>query len=135
LNNFNLKPSGEIDLHYEIMKSFDTDFFVVHLHPTYIISAIYYGLNLPDLVKEFPELRRYIRVADNTDSVLLLIKDLAKQCKNNLLFNDNSQSFDFDIVCIPNHGIVSVGKSIFEAYEHIERLVHISRIVLSSYKK
>ena len=134
LNNFNLKPSGEIELHYEILNSVTMEFFVVHLHPTYIISAMYSGLNLPDLVKDFPELSRYTKVANNTDLVLPLSKDLAEQCKTNLSYNNESQNFNFDIVGIPNHGVVSIGKSIFEAYEHIERLEHISKIVLSSNK-
>ena len=38
INNHNLKPSGEIELHYEILKSINKDICVVHLHPTYSIA-------------------------------------------------------------------------------------------------
>ena len=134
LNNFHLKPSGEIEMHYEIMKPVSKEICVIHLHPTYIISAMYSGLNLSDLAIEFPELSRYTKVANNTGLVSPLSKDLAEQCKKNLSLDKKIQGYKFDIVGIPNHGIVSIGDSAFNAYEHVERLEHISKIVLSSKK-
>lgn len=134
LNNFNLKPSGEIELHYEIIKCVDKELFVVHLHPTNIISIMYSGINLFDLAREFPELSRYTKVANNTGLVPPLSIDLAEQCKKNLSFNNKTGCFDCDIVGIPNHGIVSIGSTVFDAFEHVERLEHISQIVLSSKK-
>ena len=86
LNNFDKKPSGEIELHYEILKSFKKDICVIHLHPTYTISAMYAGLNLSTLAKSFPELSRYTKVANNTENVPPLSKDLALQCNSKLQF-------------------------------------------------
>ena len=135
INNFNLKPSGEIELHYEILKSIKADICVVHLHPTYTISAMYAGFNLPELAKSFPELSRYTNVADNTENVPPLSKKLAIQCSSNLLFDNSIYKFTNNIVGIPNHGVVSIGNNVYEAFEHIERLEHIAKIVMLSKNK
>ena len=132
LNNFDKKPSGEIELHYEILKSFKKDICVIHLHPTYTISAMYAGLNLSTLAKSFPELSRYTQVANNTENVPPLSKDLAFQCKSKLQFNSDRHEYTNDIVGIPNHGIVSIGSDGYDALEHVERVEHIANIVLLS---
>jgi len=45
----------------------------------------------------------------------------------------NSRGFiDYDIVGIKGHGVVSIDTSPWRAMEHIERLEHICKIVLSS---
>tara|TARA_B110000008_G_scaffold271325_1_gene302643 strand:- start:62 stop:670 length:609 start_codon:yes stop_codon:yes gene_type:complete len=132
LNNFNQKPSGEIELHYEILKSTKKDTCVIHLHPTHIISAMYAGFNLSTLTTSFPELSRYTQVANNTENVPPLSKDLALQCKSMLQFDNERYEFANDIVGIPNHGTVSLGSNAYDAYEHVERLEHIATIVLLS---
>jgi L-fuculose-phosphate aldolase len=59
----NLKPSGEIPLHYGLQRQIDTDVRVVlHFHPTYTVAAMYAGIELSSLMKEFPELGRYTKV-------------------------------------------------------------------------
>ena len=131
LNNKNLKPSGEINLHLEILKSVKKELCVIHLHPTYTIAAMYSGLNLSSIASEFPELSRYTRVASNTKKVPPLSEELAVECKNNLIFDQLNDYYKYDIVGIPFHGVVSIGQTIYHAYEHIERLEHISKIVLS----
>ena len=132
LNNFDQNPSGEIELHYEILKSIKNDICVIHLHPTYIISAMYAGLNLSALALSFPELSRYTQVADNTKNVPPLSKDLALECKSMLQFDNRRCEFINDIVGIPNHGTVSIGSNPYDAFEHVERLEHIATIVLLS---
>ena len=135
ISNFSLKPSGEIELHYEILNSINTDTCVIHLHPTYTISAMYAGFNLSELAKSFPELTRYTNVGENTENVPPLSRDLAIQCKSKLLFDKNLSKFTNNIVGIPNHGVVSIGNDVYEAFEHIERLEHISKIVMLSKHK
>lgn len=134
VDNFNLKPSGEIELHYEILKSVNKDLCVVHLHPTYTLSAMYSGINLSTLSLDFPELSRYTKVAKNTENVPPLSKNLALQCRSNLLFDNKLNEFKNNIVGIPNHGIVSIGENVYEALEHVERLEHIASIILLSKK-
>ena len=133
-NNLNLKPSGEIEMHYEILKLINIDACVIHLHPTYTVSAMLAGINLQEIANSFPELSRYTNVAQNTENVPPLSRNLADECRLKLLFDKASSKFKNNIVGVPNHGVVSIGNNIFEAYEHIERLEHIAKIVLLSKK-
>jgi L-fuculose-phosphate aldolase len=45
---------------------------------------------------------------------------------------DNSGTIAYDIVGIKGHGVVAIDTSPWRAYEHIERLEHICKIVLAS---
>lgn len=134
INNFKLKPSGEIELHYQLLKSVSKDICVVHLHPTFTIAAMYKGIDLSTLSLDFPELSRYTKIAKNTENVPPLSKNLALQCKSNLMFDKTSNAFQNNIVGIPNHGIVAIGSDVYDAFEHVERLEHIASIVLLSRK-
>jgi len=51
-----------------------------------------------------------------------------------LAYDNNINEFRNNIVGIPNHGIVSIGADVYEAFEHVERLEHIASIVLLSKK-
>lgn len=127
-----LKPSGEIPLHYGIQKKINTEIRVVlHMHPTYTVAAMYAGIELNKLVKEFPELGRYTRVGSNVPDVPPISQALADATIPALgLCKDGS--LDNHIVGIDRHGVVSVDTSPWRAFEHIERLEHICRIVLSA---
>jgi L-fuculose-phosphate aldolase len=131
----NLKPSGEIPLHFGLQKEMgqhkDDVRVVMHLHPTYCVAAMHAGIELAELVKDFPELGRYTRVAPNVPDVPPISEELADKCHENLVLN--SRGFvDYDIVGIKGHGVVSIDTSPWRAMEHIERLEHICKIVLSS---
>jgi ribulose-5-phosphate 4-epimerase/fuculose-1-phosphate aldolase len=130
----NLRPSGELPLHWGLQRQIDTDVRVVlHMHPTYTVAAMYAGIPLSELVKEFPELGRYTRVGPNVPSVDPISQALADatipalgQARDGGIYNH--------IVGINRHGVVSVDTSPWRAFEHIERLEHICKIVLSSGK-
>lgn len=129
-----LRPSGEIPLHYELQRNINTEVRVVlHMHPTYTVAAMYAGIELSDLVKEFPELGRYTRVGKNVGNVPPISQELADATVPSFgIYADGS--LDNHIVGIDRHGVVSVDTSPWRAYEHIERLEHICRIVLASGK-
>jgi L-fuculose-phosphate aldolase len=130
----NLRPSGEIPLHYGLQKTINTEVrIVLHMHPTYTVAAMYAGIELSELVKQFPELGRYTRVGKNVPDVPPISQALADATIPSLgLFKDGG--VDNHIVGIDRHGVVSVDTSPWRAFEHIERLEHISKIVLSSGK-
>jgi len=132
LNNKHLKPSGEIELHFEIVRSIEKDICVIHLHPTYTIAAMYSGVDLSKLATDFPELKRYTRISKYIIDADPLSKDLAVKGRKCLHINALKDWYDFDIVGIHNHGVISIGKNPYEAYEHIERLEHICKIFLAS---
>jgi L-fuculose-phosphate aldolase len=133
----NLKPSGEIPLHFGLQKKMGQHSnevrVVVHLHPTYCIAAMHAGIDLSKVSKSFPELNRYTKVAPNVQDVEPISQHLADQCHTNLQL-DGSGFIGYDIVGIKGHGVVAIDVSPWQAYEHIERLEHICKIVLASGK-
>ena len=133
----NLKPSGEIPLHFGLQKNMGQHSkdvrVVVHLHPTYCVAAMHAGIDLSTIVNDFPELSRYTRVAPNVGDVPPISQELANRCHENLEL-DNYGNIEYDIVGIKGHGVVAIDTSPWRAFEHIERLEHIARIVLASGK-
>lgn len=132
--NKKLKPSGELPLHYLLQKNSKEDRCVLHLHPTYIVAAMYSGYDLQSISKDFPEINRYTRVGPNVGIIPPLTNELAEECKKCLGLKETGEIL-YDIVGIDRHGIVSIGKDIWDAFEHVERLEHICKIILSSHKK
>lgn len=131
----NLRPSGEIPLHFGLQREMgqhSTDVrVVVHLHPTYCVAAMHAGIDLSTIVNDFPELSRYTRVAPTVPDVPPISQELADQCHHNLQL-DRDGNIYYDIVGIKGHGVVAIDTSPWRAFEHIERLEHICKIVLAS---
>ena len=133
----NLKPSGEIPLHFGLQKEMGQHSndvrVVVHVHPTYCIAAMHAGIDLSTISDSFPELNRYTKVAPNVGDVAPISQELADACHRNLGL-DSAGNIKFDIVGIKGHGVVAIDVTPWRAYEHIERLEHICKIVLASGK-
>jgi ribulose-5-phosphate 4-epimerase/fuculose-1-phosphate aldolase len=133
----NLTPSGEIPLHFGLQKEMGQHHgevrVVVHVHPTYCIAAMHAGIDLSTISDAFPELNRYTRVAPNVGDVAPISQELADRCHENLQL-DKQGNIAYDIVGIKGHGVVAIDTSPWRAYEHIERLEHICKIVLASGK-
>jgi ribulose-5-phosphate 4-epimerase/fuculose-1-phosphate aldolase len=131
----NLVPSGEIPLHFGLQKEMgqhrDEVRVVVHVHPTYCIAAMHAGIDLSTISDAFPELNRYTKVAPNVGDVPPISQELADQC-HKMLKLDKHGNIAYDIVGIKGHGVVAIDTSPWRAYEHIERLEHICKIVLAS---
>jgi ribulose-5-phosphate 4-epimerase/fuculose-1-phosphate aldolase len=130
-----LIPSGEIPLHFGLQKRMgqhkDEVRVVVHVHPTYCIAAMHAGIDLSTISDSFPELNRYTKVASNVGDVPPISQELADQTLEKLQI-DRDGNLPYDIVGIKGHGVVAIDTSPWRAYEHIERLEHIARIVLAS---
>jgi L-fuculose-phosphate aldolase len=131
----NLKPSGELPLHFGLQKKMGQHSndvrVVVHLHPTYCVAAMHAGIELGAIAKEFPELSRYTKVAYNVGDVPPISQELADKCHEHLELDDYG-NISYDIVGIKGHGVVAIDTSPWRAFEHIERLEHICKIVLAS---
>ena len=130
-----LIPSGEIPLHFGLQKEMgqhrEDVRVVVHVHPTYCIAAMHAGIDLSRISDAFPELNRYTRVAPNVGDVPPISQELADQTLEKLQV-DRHGNVPFDIIGIKGHGVVAIDTSPWRAYEHIERLEHICKIVLAS---
>lgn len=133
----NLKPSGELPLHFGLQREMgqhkDDVRVVVHVHPTYCIAAMHAGIDLSTVSDAFPELNRYTKVAPNVGDVPPISQELADRCHESLKLDDHG-NIAYDIVGIKGHGVVAIDTSPWRAYEHIERLEHICKIVLASGK-
>jgi ribulose-5-phosphate 4-epimerase/fuculose-1-phosphate aldolase len=130
-----LQPSGEIPLHFGLQRQMGQHAgevrVVVHVHPTYCVAAMHAGIDLSTVVDSFPELSRYTRVAPNVGDVPPISQELADKCFEKLQLDD-AGNIAYDIVGIKGHGVVAIDTSPWRAYEHIERLEHICKIVLAS---
>ena len=130
-----LKPSGELPLHFGLQRQMGQHEnevrVVVHVHPTYCVAAMHQGIELADLATDFPELSRYTKVAPNVGDVPPISQQLADECHRNLEL-DNHGYIKYDIVGIRGHGVVAIDTTPWRAFEHIERLEHICKIVLAS---
>lgn len=131
----NLRPSGELPLHLGLQREMGQHAsdvrVVVHLHPTYCVAAMHAGIDLSTIVDDFPELSRYTKVAPNVPDVPPISQELADRCHENLGLESDG-TIAYDIVGIKGHGVVAIDTSPWRAFEHIERLEHICKIVLAS---
>ena len=131
----NLKPSGEIPLHFGLQRAMGQHSndvrVVVHVHPTYCIAAMHAGIDLSTISNAFPELNRYTKVAPNVGDVAPISQELADECHKSLKL-DKHGYIAYDIVGIKGHGVVSIDTSPWRAYEHIERIEHVAKIILAS---
>jgi L-fuculose-phosphate aldolase len=134
-NNLELEPTGEIFLHILFQsKIFGKDRFVLHLHPTYTVAAMYAGMSLQDLANDFPEINRYTRVGPNVPMIPPITKDLAVASAKALNLNTETGEISYDIIGLDRHGIIAIGNSPLEVLEHVERVEHICKIALISNK-
>lgn len=136
---FGVKPSGELEMHRLLQTTMDFKSYraVVHLHPTYAIAAMHKGFCLQDLAEQFPEVSRYTRVGPNVRILPVTSDILAKETYSAMVHeraisNYQKSEIDCDIVGQAGHGVTAIGKSPWDAFEHIERLEHICQIVLAS---
>ena len=131
----NLKPSGELPLHFGLQKQMgqhkDDVRVVMHFHPTYCVAAMHKGIELNKLVQDFPELGRYTKVAPNVPDVAPISQELADETISRLDV-DADGNIAHDIIGIKGHGVVAIDTSPWRTFEHIERLEHICKIVLAS---
>lgn len=124
-----VKPSGELHMHWLLQKHNVATRAVLHVHPTYTIAAMHAGFKLDELAIQFPEIHRYTRVGPNVRNLPAISKELAEATYLAMCPTDN---LDFDIVGQANHGVCVVAGDPWSAYEHVERLEHICQIVLAS---
>jgi len=127
-----LNPSGELEMHWLLLKNSQRTRCVLHVHPTHIVAAMYAGLSLSKIAADFPEIYRYTNVGPNVPVLPATSNELANSTFKNMTCSNGK--IKYDVVGQTNHGACSVGKNPWDAFEHIERLDHICQIVLASGK-
>jgi len=129
-----LYPSGELPLHVLLQKVLPENRVVLHFHPTYIIAAMYAGIDLQQLADDFPEIHRYTKVGPSVPIIPPISKELAFASISALGLDENTGKVNCDIIGLDRHGIIAVGKDAWSVFEHVERLEHICKIALASGK-
>ena len=130
-----LHPTGEIQLHILLQKNTPENRVILHLHPTYIIAAMYAGLDLQQIAKQFPEINRYTKVGPSVPEVPPISEELAESTIKALNLNKETGEIEYDIVGLEQHGIIVIAKDAWSALEHVERLEHICQIALAAGKE
>ena len=126
-----LDVSTEFHMHRNLLVDANVTRCVLHVHATHVVAAMFAGWDLQELAKKFPEISKYTKVGPTVGFFNTGTLELANA--TNLAFRGNLDSkIQYDIVGQESHGVCAVGKSPWDAYEHIERLDHIAQIVLAS---
>ena len=123
-------PSGELEMHWQLLKNARSTRCVLHVHPTNIVAAMYAGWDLEKMSKQFPEVHRYTRVGPNVPVLPAVSQELADATSKS--FGLVGGSVIYDVVGQGNHGVCAIAANPWDAFEHIERLEHICQIVLNS---
>jgi|SRR5581483_5517762 len=124
-----VSPSGELHMHWMLLREVDVTTSVLHVHPTHVVAAMYAGFDLQKLAADFPEIYRYTRVGPSVPNLPATSVKLGDATYLALCPSGNRE---FDIVGQANHGVCAVASDPWSAYEHIERLDHICEIALKS---
>lgn len=129
--------STEFHMHKNLLKDAETTRCVVHVHPTYTVAAMHAGINIMEASKDFPELKRYTRVGPMVPICEAGSMQLATFTSNHLRGEAalggsalGTAGIVYDIVGQKSHGVCAVGKHPWDAFEHVERLEHICKILL-----
>jgi L-fuculose-phosphate aldolase len=123
-------PSIELPFHYLIQKSSAIPRCVLHLHPTNTVSAMYAGLDLQYIAQEFAEINRYTRVGPTVKQQPPGSPALALDVEEVLALK--SGRLNYDIIGLDRHGVIAIGSTPEQAFEHIERLERVCKIILGA---
>lgn len=125
------KPSGELHMHYLLVRDATKTRAVLHAHPTHVVAAMYRGFDLQYACTQFPEIFRYTRVGPLVPPLPATSKELGDATAECLGIGADGK-LRFDIVGQANHGVCAVAADPWSAFEHIERLDHVCEILLAS---
>lgn len=130
----NLKPSGEYPAHYHLQKQLPEGCeqrVVMHVHSTYTLAALERKMSLENFYMLFPEISRYTRIAPSIPRIPAVSQELGDAVAEHLGLQEDGSTL-YDIVAIEGHGVFSVDKTPWRAFEHIERVDHVSKILILS---
>lgn len=104
----------ELPLHILLQKSLQQNRVVIHLHQTFIISAIYASIDLQKLASAFTEINRYTRVAPTVPNTPPISEELELASIQALGLNLETGNINYDII-----GIVVIAENTWSAFKHV----------------
>lgn len=113
-----LKPTSELLMHLFVYKKREDVKAVVHAHPPYSTALAIAGIELPDsvmpeVITSLGEIPLAPYGTPSTQEVPDSISDLIKS---------------YDAIILRNHGVLTVGKDLAEAYFKLERVEHYAQV-------
>jgi L-fuculose-phosphate aldolase len=112
------QPSSEIAMHVAVYEDRPDVQAVVHAHPTYCIAFSLAGVTLaqcllPEIVFTFGSIPTTEYCTPTTEEVPREVRKLIR---------------DYDAMILDRHGSLTVGATVFEAYDKLERMEHVAEI-------
>ena len=81
-------PSGELEMHWQLLKDATKTRCVLHVHSTNIVAAMYAGWDLKSMALQFPEIYRYTKVGPNVPVLPAISQALADETSRALGLKD-----------------------------------------------
>lgn len=100
-----LKPSSEVLMHLECFRKRQDITAVLHAHPSYSVGVSSAGHNIPSLFPDFPAMIRNVSYLEYLIPTTEVLADAVAE----VILNT-------DVVVMRNHGVLTVGKTMKEAY-------------------
>jgi len=100
----NLRPSSEVLMHLECFRKNEEIQAVLHAHPTYSVGVSSAGKDIPPLFPDFPAMVKSVGYIDYVIPT------------TNLLAEKVAELVDKDVIIMRNHGVLTLGKTMKEAY-------------------
>ena len=114
------KLSSETPMHLEVYRQRPDVQAVIHAHPAHATALTVAGIPLPDDV--LPELLEGLGPVPTTDFATPSSSENAYAIREYILHHD--------AVLIRNHGAITVGRDLEEAFINLERVEHVARVIV-----
>ncbi|MCP8617573.1 class II aldolase/adducin family protein [Salirhabdus salicampi] len=100
-----LKPSSEILMHLECFRKRPDITAVLHAHPSYSVGVSSTGQKIPNLFPDFPAMVKSVAYLDYMIPTTHVLADAVSDVIE-----------EHDVVVMRNHGVLTVGKTMKEAF-------------------
>lgn len=101
-----LRPSSEVSMHLECFRKNPQINACLHAHPTFSVAVSSTGKDIPPLFPDFPAMVKKVGYIDYVIPTTSLLADKVAE-----LVTD-----DTDVIIMRNHGVLTVGKTMKEAF-------------------
>ncbi|RCW77231.1 class II aldolase/adducin family protein [Saliterribacillus persicus] len=101
----NLKPSSEVQMHLECFRRRPDIDSVLHAHPSYSVGVSSAGKEIPSMFPDFPAMIKNVKYLDYMIPTTHVLADAVAEVIEKT-----------EVVVMRNHGVLTVGKSMKEAY-------------------
>lgn len=113
----NLKPSSEVLMHLECFRKRPDITAVLHAHPSYSVGVSSAGKDIPCQFPDFPAMIRNVSYLEYLIPTTEVLADAVAEVIP-----------DTDVVVMRNHGVLTVGKSMKEAYFFLQIIEEAAKV-------